>query len=367
MIPAGTPDGAMPSEPAAGSTAPHEAGAAAGHAAGAAVTPPQPPAAPESGQYQSGNSDVTSQQIQQPLIRAPPTQHGASLDASTPPPIWRWNWTWNCVSPSTGDQALDGASADSPLPTTWIWVWTWDCEAVSGNTAISIRILSPGDDGSVSQTVSAASQSLASTAGQTISAASQSLVSTVSSVASTAARAPVALEAHAEADVSVLSAAPIPPFVLDLGPEALPPGLGGPLQAALKGADGDEPRLGASPQAAGPSGPVGERRRVRSRSGSPASPTQPVTTPASPAPAPVAALARPPRPSVPSRNPVLAGLLGGPMSPERDHRPAPGLLAWVAALLSALVLAAPSFARVVAPGSDRLMRRYRSRRLERPG
>ena len=58
-------------------------------------------------------------------------------------PIWNWNWEWNCGGGPTGD-----GNSESQLPTQYQGVAT---QYQPININISIRILSPGNDGPVTQ------------------------------------------------------------------------------------------------------------------------------------------------------------------------------------------------------------------------
>ena len=125
------------------------------------------PAAPSPEQYQP-----TPAQYQPPQA---PSQPSAATPASPAPaaPEAGWTWTWTCGGAVT-DVLPTGGSA-SYLPENWTWNWNWNCgdpgtspannnpESIGQyhpgvtqyqpvNLNISIRIGSPGNDGSVTQT-----------------------------------------------------------------------------------------------------------------------------------------------------------------------------------------------------------------------
>jgi hypothetical protein len=119
----------------------------------------------------------------------PAAATAATADAAEPevraPETWIWNWTWNC-DPRTAPQAELPADAAAP---NWVWNWAWNCDVepiTEGDSAryqsddsqyqvenvnVTIRVGSPGDNGDVNQTssaaVTAAATDVASTA-QTI-------------------------------------------------------------------------------------------------------------------------------------------------------------------------------------------------------
>ena len=116
----------------------------------------------------------------------PPSDSSQYQDDNSQYPIFRtifredapWNWTWTlavCDSDvlSTSDETGSNVSHDW----TWNWIWNWTCDETPANSAepaastpdgedhgsgvpqsgpgnvnVSIRVLSPGDDGAVTQT-----------------------------------------------------------------------------------------------------------------------------------------------------------------------------------------------------------------------
>jgi hypothetical protein len=113
------------------------------------------------------------------------TVDDSAMSASGVPDTWIWNWTWNC-DPQTVPPAELPADANAP---NWVWNWAWNCDAEPnaggdsaqyqggssqyqpGNTNVSIRIGSPGDNGPVTQTIAAAAAAVAtsvSTLAQTV-------------------------------------------------------------------------------------------------------------------------------------------------------------------------------------------------------
>ena len=98
---------------------------------------------------------------------------------SAPPQTWVWNWDWNCSEAAPASPSAPPAGAS-----TWIWNWRWSCGAAPPgatgcelcNTAIVVRVFSPGDDGPVTQTNAATVLSAATTAVASTQSALQSAV-----------------------------------------------------------------------------------------------------------------------------------------------------------------------------------------------
>jgi hypothetical protein len=135
------------------------------------VAPPDAAAQPGGAQYQDGNTTDISGGIS----TAPASPPSADPIPPDPPPIapetWIWNWTWNCE-----DGAMEAPSppSDQAGGAAWIWNWQWNCGvAAPANTAISIRILSPGNDGDVSQAISVTTSSIAQSISSTVQQAIQ--------------------------------------------------------------------------------------------------------------------------------------------------------------------------------------------------
>jgi hypothetical protein len=102
--------------------------------------------------------------------------------ASSLPSTWIWNWNWNC------DPANAPPEQNTVADGTWTWNWNFNCNPANappgsgqyqgtptqyqpGNTNISIRIASPGDNGPVTQTIAAVAQAttaVANTITQTV-------------------------------------------------------------------------------------------------------------------------------------------------------------------------------------------------------
>jgi hypothetical protein len=87
-----------------------------------------------------------------------------------------WTWIWNC-----GDSSVETSSvtpSDQP-GATWVWDWRWGCEdtpdapAPGTNTAVSVRVFSPGDNGAVTQSNTTTSTSVATTASEIVQSATQ--------------------------------------------------------------------------------------------------------------------------------------------------------------------------------------------------
>ena len=135
------------------------------------------------GQYQTANqTDINTPQTG--TTDAAPasgdiSNNDSNNDTVTLPTTWIWNWSWNCAdNPSDPGAPPAGATA-------WTWNWNWDCPTTSStscsacNTAISIRILSPGDDGDVTQSNAATSTSVAQTISTTVQQTVQQTVNQV--------------------------------------------------------------------------------------------------------------------------------------------------------------------------------------------
>jgi hypothetical protein len=143
-----------PSAPAHDSSQPAPAPAAAEPKATPDPAPAavQPAAAAQpTTQYQNANTPSTvggNNTTANATGSAHPQQPPTAPDA---PPTWTWNWDWNCADASADDWQLQGPALDGTGPSAWIWNWVWNCAGGTGNTAISIRVLSPGDDGPVTQ------------------------------------------------------------------------------------------------------------------------------------------------------------------------------------------------------------------------
>jgi len=147
--PASTEAPPLPSAPVTGTTTP----------------PPAPDPAPAS-QYQDGNTGS----INSPSPSAP----NSGL-------AWNWNWNWNCSDPSTGTSSITPSNLPDDV---WTWNWNWACDtaappipACSGcNLAVSIRILSPGDDRDLTQSIVGTAQSIAKNVNDTVQQATQTVV-----------------------------------------------------------------------------------------------------------------------------------------------------------------------------------------------
>jgi hypothetical protein len=80
---------------------------------------------------------------------------------------WVWNWNWDCTDDSLGASSITPSSSAE-----WVWNWDWSCGsgaasppdlgACNGcNITISVRVLSPGDDGPLTQSIAAMPTALA--------------------------------------------------------------------------------------------------------------------------------------------------------------------------------------------------------------
>ncbi len=135
------------------------------NAAAVAVGAPPPAAAPE--QYQPEAVQYQPSQTPPQPSAAPPASPAAAAPTSG------WNWTWTCGGTVT--EVLPAGGSSTHLPENWTWNWNWNCGddgTAAGNSNpesigqyhpgvtqyqpinlnISIRINSPGNDGSVTQT-----------------------------------------------------------------------------------------------------------------------------------------------------------------------------------------------------------------------
>ena len=134
------------------------------NAAIAAVGAPPSAAAPE--QYQPEPAQYQPSQTPAQPSAAPPASPAAAAPTSG------WNWTWTCGGEVT--EVLPAGGSGTYLPENWNWNWNWNCgdgATADGNNNpenigqyhpgvtqyqpinlnISIRINSPGNDGSVTQ------------------------------------------------------------------------------------------------------------------------------------------------------------------------------------------------------------------------
>ncbi len=102
----------------------------------------------------------------------------------TTPQTWIWNWDWNCLDDSTGASSVVPADPGSSAGESWVWNWHWSCGSAGApppvwcdgcNISISVRILSPGDDGDLTQTIATTTSSIAQTVTSTIQQTSQEI------------------------------------------------------------------------------------------------------------------------------------------------------------------------------------------------
>jgi hypothetical protein len=146
-----------------------------------AVTQVNVAVAPSPGQYQSSSPRY------QPVVPAPDPPASEPDPVEEPiersEPAWEWSWNWDC-----GGGAHDPVALPAGVPAeNWIWIWNWNCGGGSGatennaaesadgyqpgtvqyrpvNINVSIRINSPGGNGSVVQTNVAVGVSLPASA-----------------------------------------------------------------------------------------------------------------------------------------------------------------------------------------------------------
>jgi len=132
-----------------------------------------PPSSEESvAAAQLASSDSTKQapvsEHNSPQYQTDDSQYQSEIQSSPDPWIWSWELTLGCGGNSTSVSTQTGSQAS--LIWTWEWAWEWACtdtasDAVSsngsgldssstsdpGNTNMSVRVLSPGDNGPVTQ------------------------------------------------------------------------------------------------------------------------------------------------------------------------------------------------------------------------
>lgn len=139
------------------------------------------------GQYQNGNqTDIAgthsspAQSKESPSGVTSSTPEISADSLSDVPQNWTWNWSWNCADDSTGTSTTRPGSLAGG--TGWVWNWQWSCgtDPSAGctgcNTAVTIRILSPGDDGGLVQSISSTSTSIAQTMSSTLQQTVQQIV-----------------------------------------------------------------------------------------------------------------------------------------------------------------------------------------------
>ena len=175
--------------------------------------------------------------------QSPPTADmatGNSSDSSLPS-TWIWNWNWNCDPASVPPEQNTVANG------TWTWNWNFNCNQANappgsdqyqgtptqyqpGNTNISIRIASPGDNGAVTQTIAAVAQATAVAANTITQTVVQEALGAIGApppaTGSTVAQ-PVTVVAQAVTAVAEIVAAVLPSTV------AFPPTVTAPLLPAV--------------------------------------------------------------------------------------------------------------------------------------
>jgi hypothetical protein len=207
--PATTPDPAPPTPPS--------------------VPTPPAPAAPTAPVPDTGNTTPDNSNS----ITATPV----SDTQISPSQTFVWNWTWNCDPDST-----PAVPVLPPGTTTIVWNWHWACSDVtpqplvaagmtictSCNIAVSLRIASPGDSGSIAQTIATQAAATVAQVSAEVQEHAQAAETPVPPAA--AAVAPPALAA-ASSD----PAAPVLQMQIDLAPT-------GPIESSL--VDDEAPRHG---------------------------------------------------------------------------------------------------------------------------
>jgi hypothetical protein len=350
----------------------------------------------------AATSTTTAAAAQSPTPTAATVDESAA-SATGAPDTWVWNWTWNC-DPQSAPPAQLPVDADAP---NWVWNWSWNCDAEPnaggdsaqyqggasqyqpGNTNVSIRIGSPGDNGPVTQTIAAAAAAVATS----VSTLAQTVVSTALGESGSA-PPPVATPPPVVVPpLPPLVIGPLDPFVepalVALPPislPALPPleislpaVVGAPVATAI--AEAVEQALGATgvevaatgsaaappPGAAASTRPLAVTARVPQHvagivagaSWSAPPPVQPSGARSSAGSSPTRQ-GFPPRPSLPRPNAPALG--GAQMSSS-----ASGVLAAFAALLAAYFLFPVLTARRLRVPRERRLLRPRASRFDPPG
>ena len=337
-------------------------------------TPPAPDPPPVPTQYQDDNSAGINSQSSSPA-----ESNATSIPTTVPSGLtWVWTWTWNCDGSSTQSSSTAPSNLSGD---TWVWDWRWSCDPALSpasacsacNTAISIRILSPGDDGPVTQTISSTAQSIASNIDRTVqnivqSSAPPPVLPVVTPPALPPAFPP-ALELPA---VAMAAASLVLPLVMqpetvgwptiELGIALVPPVLAeDELAHGPQGAAGRSVRAAASPTGSAASTtfapvPVAPVARAYSgrRTAMPAPPRAKPATRSKTRRVPV----RLPAPSAPASQMSVASV-----APGTGSAGGTGL----AILVGALLLAAPSATRWLRVAAETRPRAPVFRRPERPG
>jgi hypothetical protein len=105
---------------------------------------PSPPAEPRAAETSTSASGATT------------SEPAAAVDSDT------WYWSWDCLGSAPLSPISPSGSTSGSFPSSWTWIWNcgdnheqYQSETPSGyqqiNTNITIRISSPGNDGSVTQ------------------------------------------------------------------------------------------------------------------------------------------------------------------------------------------------------------------------
>jgi hypothetical protein len=357
---------------------------------------PQPTTAAASAPAQTVQPDVhqlpltsaltpTQRQREAPEIAAP------NSGSSSLPSTWIWNWNWNCATPPA---APPNPGTINNATGTWTWNWNHNCEPPQGagqyqgvptqyqpqNLNVSIRVASPGDNGPVTQTIAAITQTTATTVNtitqtvaQTLAASTPAPIPTIPLATvpvATAPRPPPVARAVGALITTIFGAAsalpasvalplsvvvlptvvvPLPTSLTGFGPELLP---GLRAVAAPPGKKRSRPAFTSQPQQTVDAGPAGAwfrpapeaRANERSRAPQPLAPSRP--------PLPIS------WPSIP-----LSASAGGASGVSGASAAA----AAVAALLASYLLVPPFGARRVRAARDSRRLRPRASRLERPG
>jgi hypothetical protein len=311
---------------------------------------------------------------------APPTQYqdgdtgsinSSDTSASNSGLTWTWNWNWNCSDPTAGTSVISPSNASGD---TWLWNWQWSCGADAApppptctgcNIAISIRVLSPGDDGDLMQSIVNTTESIASTVNDTVQQATQAIVQppavapTLPVVPPALPSLPALLGLVEPASLGLTTAMLVPLALFPVGPE---------LSLTLVG-ETTRADTGVIPAV---------RPRAEQRGG--VAPVTPSSFLAPPTPLgaaePATAAAAPPRARPTERRPHHGPLRlpREPFTPPAQLSVAPASSGTgsaggvgLAILVGALLAASPSSARWLRTARERRHRAPVSRRPERPG
>jgi len=145
----------------------------------AAAAPPseaEPSSEPEPTSSDSGDqAPVTT------VDSEPYQPENSQYQSEAAPPLDPWNWRWVFAIDCAGNATSLSTETGSQASLIWTWDWTWDWACISadagatssggsgldssstsdaGNTNVSVRVLSPGDNGPVTQSTTAVGEAV---------------------------------------------------------------------------------------------------------------------------------------------------------------------------------------------------------------